>query len=81
MLIADEIQSGFGRTGQRFAFSWLGIEPDLILLGKKASPACRSVRSPGANRCSTILPKRPGGTYSGNSHRPRRCIGDAKGMK
>ncbi|KOG06214.1 4-aminobutyrate aminotransferase apoenzyme [Pseudomonas syringae pv. aceris] len=34
VLIADEIQSGFGRTGQRFAFSRLGIEPDLILLGK-----------------------------------------------
>ena len=34
VLIAGEIQSGFGRTGQRFAFSRLGIEPDLILLGK-----------------------------------------------
>lgn len=27
-IIIDEIQSGFGRTGQRFAFSRLGIEPD-----------------------------------------------------
>ena len=34
LLIMDEIQSGYGRTGTPFAFTHLEIEPDLILLGK-----------------------------------------------
>ncbi|MBI5245809.1 MAG: 4-aminobutyrate--2-oxoglutarate transaminase [Elusimicrobia bacterium] len=34
VLIADEIQSGFGRTGTLFASEQLGFEPDLILSAK-----------------------------------------------
>ena len=34
VLIADEIQSGFGRTGTVFACEQLGIEPDLMTLAK-----------------------------------------------
>ncbi len=34
VLIADEIQSGFGRTGTLFACERLGIEPDLITTAK-----------------------------------------------
>ena len=34
VLIADEIQSGFGRTGSLFASSQLGLEPDLMTLAK-----------------------------------------------
>lgn len=37
ILIMDEVQSGFGRTGRMFAFEHYGIEPDLICCGKGIS--------------------------------------------
>ena len=34
VLIADEVQSGFGRTGKFFAFQHHGIQPDIISMAK-----------------------------------------------
>ena len=33
-LMLDEIQSGYGRTGEFFAHQWAGIEPDIITVAK-----------------------------------------------
>ncbi|MEQ5818167.1 aspartate aminotransferase family protein [Halomonas sp. SCS19] len=66
-LIFDEIQSGFGRTGRRFAFTHLGVEPDLLLMGKSMAAGLPLAAVAGKSRFMDALPKGGlGGTYSGN---------------
>ena len=33
LLVVDETETGFGRTGQFFAHQWYGIRPDIIIIG------------------------------------------------
>lgn len=67
LLIADEIQSGFGRTGQRFDYPRLGIEPDLLLLAKSIAGGMPLGAVVGRRELLGALPKGGlGGTYSGN---------------
>ncbi len=78
-LIVDEIQSGFGRTGQRFAFSRLGIEPDLLLLGKSIAGGLPLGAVVGREALMNALPKGGlGGTYSGN---PLACAAALASLK
>ncbi|KJK08277.1 2-aminoadipate transaminase [Pseudomonas tussilaginis] len=71
LIIADEIQSGFGRTGQRFAFPRLGIEPDLLLVAKSIAGGMPLGAVLGRKALLDNLPKGGlGGTYSGN---PMAC--------
>ena len=67
LLILDEIQSGFGRTGKRFAFEHLGIEPDLLLLGKSIAGGMPLGAMMAKAELFQTMPKGSlGGTYSGN---------------
>jgi len=67
LLIVDEIQTGFGRTGKMFASEWSDIEPDMITVAKSIAAGIplsgvvgkeEIMNAPGGN---TI-----GGTYVGN---------------
>lgn len=68
VLIADEIQCGFGRTGQRFAFAELDMEPDLLLMGKSIASGLPLAALAGRASIMNSLPRGGlGGTYSGNA--------------
>lgn len=67
MLIADEIQTGYGRTGKFFAFEHSGIEPDLVTVAK--SIAGGFPLSAVLGRAEVMDAPQPGGlggTYGGN---------------
>jgi 4-aminobutyrate aminotransferase / (S)-3-amino-2-methylpropionate transaminase / 5-aminovalerate transaminase len=72
VLVADEVQSGFGRTGTLFAVEQLGVVPDLICMAK--SLAAGMPLSAVTGRAEILDAPHPGGlggTYSGN---PLACV-------
>ena len=67
VLIADEIQCGFGRSGKMFVCEHAGIEPDLITLAKGLAggfPISALVGK--AEMMDSAPPSSLGGTYGGN---------------
>ena len=71
LMIVDEVQSGFGRTGKMFAIEHSGVEPDLMTMAKSMAAGMpisavvgtdTHMDAPGANSL--------GGTYSGS---PASC--------
>jgi 4-aminobutyrate aminotransferase/(S)-3-amino-2-methylpropionate transaminase len=67
VLIADEIQSGFGRTGRMFAIEHAGIEPDLITIAKSVAGGVPLAAVIGkANIMDAPVPGGLGGTYAGS---------------
>jgi 4-aminobutyrate aminotransferase len=68
LLIADEVQSGFGRTGKFFAFEHAGIEPDIIVMAKGlGSGVPISGIASRRELMERWVPGSHGGTYGGGS--------------
>lgn len=68
LFIADEVQTGIGRTGKRLACDWEGVKPDILVLGKALSGGTIPVSAALADDevMLTILPGEHGSTYGGN---------------
>lgn len=67
VMIADEIQSGFGRTGKMFCCEYADIEPDLITMAKGIAGGFPIAAVVGkAEIMDAPLPGGLGGTYGGS---------------
>ncbi len=67
LLVVDEIQSGFARTGKFFAIEHSGVEPDLIVTAKSLAGGLPLSAVVGkADAMDAVGPGGLGGTYAGN---------------
>jgi ornithine--oxo-acid transaminase len=68
LLVADEIQSGLGRTGTTFACQHEGVEPDIYVLGKALAGGIVPLSAIVANQdvLGVIHPGEHGSTFGGN---------------
>ncbi len=68
LFIADEVQTGIGRTGKRLACDWEVVKPDILVLGKALSGGTMPVSAALADDevMLTIGPGEHGSTYGGN---------------
>lgn len=71
-LIADEVQSGFARTGRMFAIEHSGVEPDLVAIAKSLAGGFPLSGVIGrAELMDSVEPGGLGGTYGGS---PLGCV-------
>src|SRR5262249_22492506 len=67
LMICDEVQSGFGRTGKMFGYQHAGIEPDLVMLAKSLADGLPLSAVTGrAEIMDAPAAGGLGGTYAGN---------------
>ena len=67
VLIADEVQTGIGRTGRMFAMEHSGVQPDLIVTAKSLGGGLPlSAVSGRADLMDAVPPGGLGGTYAGS---------------
>jgi acetylornithine/N-succinyldiaminopimelate aminotransferase len=67
LLIVDEVQAGFGRTGTLFAYQQYGIEPDIMTLGKGIGGGVPLAALLCTDEVACFVPGDQGGTYNGNA--------------
>lgn len=68
LLIADEIQTGLGRTGKMFACDWEGVKPDMYILGKALGGGVFPISCVAADKevLGVFNPGSHGSTFGGN---------------
>ncbi|WP_134686567.1 ornithine--oxo-acid transaminase [Brevibacillus migulae] len=68
LLIADEIQTGFGRTGKMFACEWEDVTPDVYIMGKALGGGVLPISAVAANKevLGVFEPGSHGSTFGGN---------------
>ena len=67
LLIADEVQCGLGRTGVAFGYQRLGLEPDLVAVGKALGGGVPVGAALVSERvAAAVAPGDHGSTYGGN---------------
>ncbi len=68
LFIADEIQSGLGRSGKLFAFEYENIKPDAVIIGKALSGGCYPVSAILSSKeiLGVFNPGDHGSTFGGN---------------
>src|SRR5213079_3010013 len=67
VMVVDEVQTGFGRTGKMFAIEHYGVEPDLVLVAKSIAGGLPLSAVVGkAQIMDSIGDSGIGGTYVGN---------------
>jgi len=73
LLVADEIQSGLGRSGKMLCCDHEGVKPDMLVLGKALSGGMVPMAAVLASKevMLTIKPGEHGSTYGGN---PLACV-------
>jgi 4-aminobutyrate aminotransferase len=68
LLIVDEVQSGYGRTGRMFATEWTDARPDIVVMAKGiASGMPLSGILTSRELLGSFAPGGHGGTYGGNA--------------
>ncbi|HEX5397105.1 MAG TPA: aminotransferase class III-fold pyridoxal phosphate-dependent enzyme, partial [Candidatus Limnocylindria bacterium] len=68
LLIADEVQSGFGRTGRFFASEWTDTVPDVVVMAKGIASGMplSGIMAP-RSLMEAFAPGAHGGTFGGNA--------------
>lgn len=68
LFVADEIQTGFGRTGQVFACDWEDVKPDMYIMGKALGGGVMPISAVAADReiLGVFEPGSHGSTFGGN---------------
>jgi ornithine--oxo-acid transaminase len=68
LLVADEIQTGLGRTGRFFCCDWEGVKPDVMVVGKALSGGFYPVSAmlAGEEVMGVFAPGDHGSTFGGN---------------